>query len=109
MVNRVKQLFPKKWTLSKPNRTENNNNYRLGTATHIMCPFQGGSFVWFSVACFGKELFTWLTIFSLCIRLFIILDISHFGFEGGIWGLITSGPEVIKLFFNLSSKSDSRV
>ena len=47
---------------------------------------------------FGKELLPRLTIDSLCIWLFVILDISRFGFEGWIWVLIASVPDLGILF-----------
>ena len=39
-----------------------------------------------------KELLIRLTSCSLCILLFVILVISGFGFEGGIWVLIATVP-----------------
>ena len=42
---------------------------------------------------FVKELFTRLTICSLCnLTIYAILVISRFGFEGGIWVLIAPVP-----------------
>ena len=41
---------------------------------------------------FEKELLTRLSLCSLCILIFVILVISHFGFEGGIWVLIAPVP-----------------
>ena len=41
---------------------------------------------------FEKELPTQLAVCSHCIWLFVILVISRFGFEGGVWFLIASVP-----------------
>ena len=40
----------------------------------------------------GKELLTRLTICSLCMLTFVILIISRFGFERGIWVVIDPVP-----------------
>ena len=47
---------------------------------------------------FGKELLPRLTICSLCILTLCNFVISRFGFEGWIWVLIASVPDVGILF-----------
>ena len=43
---------------------------------------------------FGKQLLTRFTICSFCILTIVILVISRFGFEGWIWVLIASVPDM---------------
>ena len=53
---------------------------------------------------FGKYLLTQLTICSLCFfLLFVILVISRFGFEGWIWVLIVSVPDLCICFTLIST------
>ena len=47
---------------------------------------------------FWKELFTQLTVGSLCNCLFVIIVISHFGFEGKILVLIAPVPGLCSPF-----------
>ena len=56
---------------------------------------------------FGKEPLTRLTIFSLCIFIFVILFISRFGFEGGIWVPIAPVPGYCMLLFSFWSQGNN--
>ena len=50
------------------------------------------------MATYGKYLQTRLTICSLCILTILILVISRFGFDGWIWVLVASVPDLCILF-----------